>query len=194
MYYQPNGSPHIKTKKLFRFKEPKNRLHGMLEAFTEGGPAFADASKGLSGYIWHAFVRNDDVIFKREDLDEEHLIFSKPGIEQIDVTIDQNMRPFIPYVVNGLAYYWHFNAENSTYSEVQLPTDIKYPRCELDKRAVEDIPSSDIILGYTREGNLCYRIQRERYLKEYIIATDPKKSMLWRCGKLQDDRFGYQWR
>ncbi len=57
-----------------------------------------------------------------------------------------------------------------------------------------NIPNSDIILGYTRAGNLCYRIQRERFGKEYIIATDPKKTMLWRIGRLVDDRFGYQWR
>lgn len=194
MYYQPDGYPHIKTKELYLFKEPKNRLHSMLEAWTDGGPVLNNAAEGLTGYNWQAFIRDDNVIVKREDQTDEHIIFNKPGIQQLDFTVDQNMRPFSTYVIQDKAYYWHFNSEDSTYSEVALPLDIKYPRCELDKRDLADIPSSDIILGYTRAGNLCYRIQRERYRIERIIATDPKKSMLWKIGKLQDDRFGYQWR
>ena len=195
MYYQPVGRPHVPTKGLYRFKAPKNRHHEMTVAFTEGGPVLADASKGLVGYVWKAFLNDySQVVVKREDQDELHVITTKENITQLDVTIDQNMRPFLTYVANGLPYYFHFNAEDSTYSEVALDPSIKFPRCELDMREEYNIPQSDIILGYTRDGNLCYRIQRERYGKEYIIATDPKKSMLWRIGRLVDDRFGYQWR
>ena len=195
MYYQPTGRPHIPTKDLYRFQDPKRRHHKMTVAYTQGGPVLADAYLGLVGYVWQAYVdEQNQIIVKREDLDELHVITTKQNITQLDLTIDQNMRPFLTYVADGLPYYFHFNAEDSTYSEVALDPSIKFPRCELDMRENHNIPNSDIILGYTREGNLCYRIQRERYGKEYIIATDQKKTMLWRIGRLVDDRFGYQWR
>lgn len=195
MYYQPNNIPHVMTKALYRFASPKNRHHKMTVAYTEGGPVLADAKQGLFGYVWHAYVDEQNrVIVKREDLDEIHIITTKPNITQLDLTIDQNMRPFLVYVADGLPYYYHFNADNSTYSEVALDPSIKFPRCELDMRELHETPNSDIILGYTRDGNLCYRIQRERFGKEYVIATDPKKTMVWRIGRLVDGRFGYQWR
>lgn len=195
MYYHPSGKPYVPTKALYRFEDPKRRHHKMTVAYTQGGPVLADASLGLTGYVWKAYIdAANRVIVKREDEATEHVIFVKSSISQLDLTIDQNMRPFLCYVVNGLPYYYHFNAEDSTYSEVALDPSIKFPRCELDMRENHNIPSSDIILGYTRAGNLCFRIQRERYEREHIIATDPKKTMLWRIGRLVDNRFGYQWR
>ena len=195
MYYQPQNTPHIATKDLYRFLAPSNRHHKMTIAYTQGGPAYADAAQGLTGYVWKAYVdEQDQIIVKREDLDELHVIATKPNITQLDLTIDQNMRPFLVYVVDGKPYYFHFNADDSTYSEVALDPSIKFPRCELDMRENHNIPNSDIILGYTRDGNLCYRLQRERFLQEHIIATDQKKTMLWRIGRLVDGRFGYQWR
>ena len=193
--YQYIDKIHRPTKDLYRFVSPKNRHHAMTTAYTEGGPVLADASLGLVGYVWQTYVdSNDQVIVKREDQDELHVITTKAGITQLDLTIDQNMRPFLTYVANGLPYYFHFNAEDSTYSEVALDPSIKFPRCELDMRENHNIPNSDIILGYTRAGNLCYRIQRERFTKEYILATIPHKSMVWRIGRTKDGRFGYQWR
>lgn len=195
MYYQPTGRPHIPTKDLYRFEEPKRRHHKMTVAYTQGGPEFANTALGLMGYVWKAYVdEQDQVIVKREDLDELHIITTKQNITQLDLTIDQNMRPFLTYVADGLPYYYHFNAEDSTYSEVALDPSIKFPRCELDIRENHNISESDIILAYTRDGNLCYRLQRERFGKEHIIATNPKKTMLWRIGRLVDYRFGYQWR
>lgn len=195
MYYQPENSPHVMSKGLYLFKSPRNRHYPMDVAYAIGGAELANAAHGLTGYVWKAYIdESGQIIVQREDLAERHVITTKQGVEQLDFTFDQNMRPFLTYVADGLPFYFHFNMEDSTYSEVALDNSIRFPRCELDKRETGEIPSSDIILAYTREGNLCYRVQRERYGKEYIIATNPKKTMLWRIGRLKDGRFGYQWR
>ena len=195
MYYHPNGKPHTLNADLYLFEEPKRRHHAMTVAYTQGGPTFANAEHGLLGYVWKAYVdEHSQVVVKREDTSDVYVITQKSGITQLDLTMDQNMRPFLTYVANGLPYYYHFNSEDSSYSEVALDASIKFPRCEIDMRETYDIPNSDIILAYTRDGNLCYRIQRERFGKEYIIATDKRKTMLWRIGRLVDGRFGYQWR
>lgn len=196
MYYHNHGKPYIPTKALYRLNEPKRRHHSMLIGYTEGGPVHSRAEHGLTGYVWKVFYKdnNDVVVIREDEPDTEYLITNKAGVTQLDMTFDQNMRPFVVYVADGLPYYFHFNADDSSYSEVALDPTIKFPRCELDYRETHEIPRSDIILGYTRDGNLCYRIQHERFTKENIIATDPKKSMLWRIGRLVDGRFGYQWR
>lgn len=194
MYYQPKGKPHTPTRALYRFKDPKCRHHAMTVSYAEGGAVLSNASIGLTGYVWKAYLSGDKVLLNREGEDAVHEVLTRDGITQLDLTFDQAMRPFITYVADELPYYYHFNAEDSTYSEVALDRSIKFPRCALDMPEAVNIPNSDIILGYTREGNLCYRIQRERFKVEHIIATDVKKTMLWRVGRLVDERFGYQWR
>ena len=191
MYYQPPGGPHVMTK-LAEFLPPRNRHYPMDIAYCEAGPTMTKAEDGMLGYVWKAFLRGNEICVKREDLDEIHVITTKENITQLDITFDQTMRPFLCYVRDGLPYYYHFNKDDSSYSEVALDPTVTFPRCALDMPY--DIPYSDIYIGYNRNGNLCYRIQRERFIKEYILATIPHKSMVWRIGRTKDDRFGYQWR
>lgn len=191
MYYQPTDRPHIMSK-LAEFLPPRNRHYPMDIAYCEAGPTMTKAEDGMLGYVWKAFLRGNEICVKREDLDEIHVITTQENITQIDITFDQTMRPFLCYVKAGLPYYYHFNKDDSSYSEVALDPTVTFPRCALDMPY--DIPKSDIYIGYNRNGNLCYRIQRERFTKEYVLATIPHKSMVWRIGRTKDDRFGYQWR
>ena len=191
MYYQPTGRPHIMTKSA-EFLPPRNRHYPMDIAYCEAGPTITRAEDGMLGYVWKAFLRGNEICVKREDLDEVHVITTKENITQLDITFDQTMRPFLCYVKDGLPYYYHFNKDDSSYSEVALDPTVTFPRCALDMPY--DIPNSDIYIGYNRNGNLCYRIQRERFTREYILATIPHKSMVWRIGRTKDGRFGYQWR
>ena len=191
MYHQPTGRPHVMTK-LAEFLPPRNRHYPMGIAYCEAGPTMTKAEDGMLGYVWKAFLRGNEICVKREDLDEIHVITTKENITQLDITFDQTMRPFLCYVKDGLPYYYHFNKDDSSYSEVALDPTVTFPRCALDMPY--DISNSDIYIGYNRNGNLCYRIQRERFTKEYILATIPHKSMVWRIGHTKDGRFGYQWR
>ena len=191
MYYQPPGGPHVMTK-LAEFLPPRNRHYPMDIAYCEAGPTMTKAEDGMLGYVWKAFLRGNEICVKREDLDEIHVITTKENITQLDITFDQTMRPFLCYVRDGLPYYYHFNKDDSSYSEVALDPTVTFPRCALDMPYA--IPNSDIYIGYNRNGNLCYRIQRERFTREYILATIPHKSIVWRIGRTKDGRFGYQWR
>lgn len=191
MYYQLTGRPHIMTK-LAEFLPPRNRHYPMDIAYCEAGPTMTKAEDGMLGYVWKAFLRGNEICIKREDLDEIHVITTKENITQLDITFDQTMRPFLCYVKDGLPYYYHFNKDDSSYSEVALDPTVTFPRCALDMPY--DISKSDIYIGYSRDGNLCYRIQHERFTKEHILATIPTKSMVWRIGRTKGGRFGYQWR
>lgn len=194
MYYHPTGNVYVISKGINKFLYPKNLHHAMTIAYTEAGPKLTDTQYGLTGYIWKAFVRGNQIVLQRIDLSEEHIMVTKDNITQVDVTFDQTMRPFIVYVADNQAYYLHYNKTTFNYEEVTLPSNVTFPRCELDMRNPDEIPFSDIILGYINGNNLCYALQRERFTVEHVIATDSKKSMLWRIGRLVDGRFGYQWR
>lgn len=200
MYYHPDNRDYtqIKVGNLggVDFLPPRAYHYGMLEAYSDGGPTISKVEDGLTGYVWHTYLDRDKVYIQREDLPESQpmLLITHKGITQIDVTFDQTMRPFLVFVADGGANYLHFNAITNAYDVVKLPDTVISPRCELDYRKVQDIPRSDIILGYTNAGKLCYRLQRERFLKEHKIAEDPKKTLLWRIGRLTDGRFGYLWR
>nr|DAD83090.1 MAG TPA: Tail fiber protein [Podoviridae sp. ctlpi2] len=167
----------------------------MRVAFSGGGKTYGVAADGTTGYVWKAWVDGDAVRLRREDTNDDRVEFTAPSITQIDLCFDQNMRPFFTYVSAGVAYYRYYDFDTDTYNAVSLrDSAIRFPRCVLDDPDPANAPKSDIILGYTRAGNLCYRIQRERFLKEYIVATDPKKTMLWRVGRTTDFRIGFQWR
>lgn len=200
MYYHPDKKSYDKVKVTnhggANFLAPKSYHHGMLEAYSDGGPVIANVDAGLTGYVWHAYVEGDKVYLNREDTPtaEPQVLLTRAGITQIDLTFDQTMRPFLAFVASGKPYYLSFSGDTSTYTTVKLPDTVVSPRCEIDYRDILDIPRSDIILGYTNAGNLCYRLQRERFLKEHKIAKDPKKTLLWRIGRLTDGRFGYLWR
>lgn len=195
MYVMPEGRSYKPTQQLYMFTEPKRRHHRMTVAYAEGTEELAVTSrKGLTGYIWRVYVDVDDVFIEREDLGVPTKLFSYPGITQIDLTFDQNARPFVTFMADGKSFYYHFDPQTNSYNYVELPTGSTFPRCELDYRLVDDAPRSDIILAYLRDGVVYYCIQRERYLKEYEVGRDPKKSMLWRIGRCIDGSFGYHWR
>lgn len=197
MYYQPEDKSYrVVYKRQVDFIHPRDRHYPMAEAYTEGGAVIGKTDDELQGYVWKAYIKGDKVLLHREDSPTDTLLtlVTQKGVTQIDITFDQTMRPFLTYVAGGKAYYLHFNANSSKYEKVALPNDVTSPRCEIDYRDKEDISKSDIILGYTNQGKLCYRIQRERFSKEHVIMTDPKKTLLWRVGRLKDGSFGYQWR
>lgn len=186
--------PHL-LNKLAEFKSPRDRHYPMTVSYCDGGAVVADINGSLVGYVWKLSIAdNNDVVLEREDGQKRHILFNKPNISQIDFCFDQTMRPFVVYVVDEQAYYYHFDPITSTYGEVVLDASIKFPRCALDYTAEEDIPKSDIIIGYTNNGKLCARLQRERFSIEYVLATNNKKSMVWRVGRTKDNRFGYMWR
>lgn len=194
MFYQPDGKPFV-VSKIHRFTAPKNRHHNMQVAFSDGGKTYGSVADGVTGYVWKAWIDGDAVKLRREDLGDTRTEFTASGLTQLDLCFDQNMRPFFAYVLGGVAHYRYYDFDTNTYNAVSLVDPaIRFPRCALDDPDPANAPQSDIILGYTRNGNLCYRIQRERFQKEYIVATDAKKTMLWRVGRTTDLRFGFQWR
>ena len=193
------GFKDLPTTILSPIARPRNEFYGLHKSKSYGGVAIGDTSEPLNKYIWDGEYDKDagSFSFWRRDLGKntKTTVFEgKKDILSIDFCFDQNMRAFISYEQNYQSYYWHFNAENSTYDEVKLENATRFPRCCLYTAQPYSIPDSDIVIAYIRNNKLLFRVQRERFLKEYLIKEDPKKTMLWKFWFSNDGRVIFQWR
>ncbi len=177
------------------FLPPRNRHYPMTVVYSLGGIDIGNYTQGLAKYVWKAYIEDDTIYVEREDKPStKQAVLTKQNITQLDLAFDQSMRVFLTYVADNKAYYYGFNAQTSDYQEIQLAKGIEFPRCSIDFHEQELVNRSDVILGYVRGENLCYRVQRERFTKEHVIASNANKSMLWRIGRTKDNRFGFMWR
>lgn len=174
------------------FAEPRNRLTKATEEYSLGGIELEDTSKGLQSNIWVSYLGSDNNIFiKRIDREESIVVFEFPNIDWLSFTFDQNMRPVHSFMSKGKSYIRFYSG---TQFEIKELIGARFPNIILDLYEKEDIPKSDIVLAYVRDGKLIYTLQRTKFTDEVIIATDTNKSMVQKIGILVDGRFGFHWR
>lgn len=140
-----------------------------------GGRALNDASEGLQVHTWTASF--DSISAGNVSLAApgfpETVIFTAPGITEISLAFDQNMRPFFAYVQDGQAKFRWYDTVVGTNVITNLNVADQWPRCCMDdKRDMQTSQgTNDIILAYVRAGNLYYRQQRDRFEVEYLLYT-----------------------
>ena len=187
-----------KSKKDFYFSElhsfayPKNLHHSNVESYTLGGATIGESKTDLNTHTWYGYLDGKAIKIKRVDLNDEHTILEAENITELDFTFDQNMRPVVTYVSNNKPYIYIYDANK--FTSIALDERFKYPKVELDNKILKSLPSSDVILGYTYEGKLCYRMQRDRFLIEYVVGQNKLKTILQKIGITTDGRFAFQWR
>ena len=176
-----------------QFLYPRSKSYPLTESWENGGVALSDPSEELTKYVWQAWTDGTTITVKRDDLATETVLITDSNITEVDLTFDQNMRPCIACVANGISkLYWY---DSSLAMQV---TDnfvgITSPRVSLDDKRRFNVGNSDIIFAYQKDNDLCYRVQRERFGVEHVLATNPKKRLLWRIGMGRKNRFLFYWR
>jgi hypothetical protein len=98
------------------------------------------------------------------------LYVSSSGITEVALAFDQNMEPTIAYLENGLVKLrWFDISVNSIVTTSYAGASSPMLTMD-DKRAVAGA-DNDVIFGYTRDGQVRYRQQRDRYLTEYTLGA-----------------------
>ena len=121
--------------------------------------------------IWTCTVVGDSIVVYADDIPET-VLFNAPGTTEVSLAFDQNMRPFVAFVQAGQAkYYWYDSLIADTVI-TNLPTGSTSPRATLDDHRQLELNTSDIIMVYIRDGNLYFRMQRDRYLVERLLYPD----------------------
>ena len=175
------------------FNHPRSKSYPLTESWDNGGVALSDPSEDLTKYVWQAWTDGTTITVKRADLDTYHVVLMDSNITEIDLTFDQNMRPCIAYVANGISKLYWYDSQQAKQVITEY-ADISSPRVSLDDKRRFNVANSDIIFAYQKDDTLCYRLQRQRFSVEYVLATNPKKRLLWRIGMGRKNRFLFYWR
>jgi hypothetical protein len=138
------------------------------------GAALNDPSEGLEVQVWTLRLEIDEgtelgTFYLSAPTVTEFVPFSGIGITEGSIAFDQNMNPFIGYLQNGVAKYWWFDTVIAQQVHSELPAGSSSPRACLDDKRRLQTSASDVIMCYTRSGNLYFRAQRDRYTVEYLL-------------------------
>ena len=129
-----------------------------------GAESIGDPSSGLSYQLWTASINEyNRVVLTSENNDNEVLIEVPSNTSKLTFAFDQNMRPVIAYSVADDTYlYWYDTSESDYVTTLFVNTSS--PALTLDERRQDYILNSDVVFMYIFNNNLCYRLQRDRYL------------------------------
>lgn len=149
--------------------------------YEDGGIAIQDPSEGLLYQQWRARLFDPGESSSRVMLSApntpEFTLLGLPGLTEISVSFDQNMRPVLAFVQSGVAKLRWYDSVAGDQVITEIGADVITPRVSLDDKrflATNGYQTSDVILAYVRGGNLYTRIQRERYETEHLMAEGVK--------------------
>lgn len=140
-------------------------------AYALGGVALSDASQGLAVQLWTATAKPTHVELTAPNQATPIVILTQPDIAELTLAFDQNMNVTLAYVQLGQAKLYWFDTFISAYTITTFPLAIS-PRVTLDDRRELQTALSDVVLGYVRADNLYFRLQRDRYLNEYLLKLN----------------------
>lgn len=167
----------------------------------EWGPiAISDPSRGLMYQTWRARMENDFVYLSAPNT-PEFVLLDLPNVTEISFTFDQNGRHIFVYVQAGVVKMHWYDTALGDYTTTTYEGDLITPRITLDDKRETQRDISDVVLFYVKpirneqdiiiDGALYMRMQRDRYLIEYQMATSLTGGIV-KCGMMNNWRLGVQ--
>lgn len=143
-----------------------------------GGVAINDGSQGLNNWVWTVNVEPDGAVKLWREGEAATTVLVQTDIADIALAFDQNMQPVLAWesTTGELFLYW-FNPVIQSFVTDSFGLG-RNPRLAMDDKRTLSLGTSDVIFAYISEGKLCYRMQRDRFVTEYIVATDITDSRL----------------
>lgn len=157
--------------------DPVKRPGDFLVDYERGGRALNDPSDGLRTQVWTLEVERDKTdidtwhVYARATLAGKHLLFSATHIEEASLAFDQNMRPFVAYVQQGVTKYWWYDSTVPGQVHTTLGAGYRSPRCTTDEKRDWHLELSDIMLFYIKGNTLYRRQQRDRFTNEKALKV-----------------------
>lgn len=161
------------TPVIAEFGDADAMVRGMASDFERGGVAIGDPTQGLDVATWEAYVDGDQVKVHTYPGGADTVLFTDPGVTELRLAFDQNMRPAIAFVSDGLAKLYWYDPVRQAAVITTIPNATSPVLCLDDKRDGQR-DFSDILLFYLRgtpdEPRLLMRAQRDRYGVEYDLG------------------------
>lgn len=165
----------------------KGLPHSLKVDYETGPVGIQDPSEGINYQIWSGIVNPTEGIYLWADNTPIAKYLSLADISEFNFTFDQNANLAIVYVRYGIAYLYWYDSTISDMTTTTLGSNYISPKLSLDDKRSESSATSDIVLGYIRNNNLCIRLQRDRYETEYVLELDVR-------GRIDSMGMGKNWR
>lgn len=142
--------------------------------FEIGGVAIGDTSQGMENTIWKASYEGSNVKLGKFG-ETSQIMFTVPNLVRLALAFDQNMNPCYAWEngADGYVNLMFFDSQISAYTTVTF-YGITSPCLTLDDHRSSFSGSSDIIFAYLKDGQICYRQQRDRYEIERVLTAEPQ--------------------
>ena len=152
---------------------PDNLDSTPLEDWELGGIGLSDSSQGLMYQSWHLVVSGTGVntaVYVDAPNTPSTFLFSLQNITWARLAFDQNMRPVVSYVAGSGPGFWWWDPTIPGVTFTSLPSSVISPCVTMDdKRDLQTrLGNNDVVMCYINSGDLCYRLQRDRYGIEYV--------------------------
>lgn len=152
------------------FTAPRDRVYDPMVSYHEGGNTLYAAAPSRRLKVWKAdyaagFIR---VTPEDESLPPNNVV-AVANVTSISLAFDANMFPVLAYCENGTFKLRWYNAAASDISITEL-VGVTAAQIAVDDLRPELIGRDDIILAYTKGGNLYWAMQRDRYTVEHLIG------------------------
>lgn len=154
-----------------------------------GSAAIGAADAGRLSHLWHSEYDGSKLELVNSEM--RFTALELADISSHSFAFDQNMRPAVAYVRHGRTALLYRDAAAGEYIIRTFGEGFHSPQLSLDDPREQQISRSDIILSYVRNGLLCYRRQRDRYLIEHVLS-DAKNQKLTQAGMTRNLR--WRWR
>lgn len=146
------------------------RVISALVDYERGGIALSDGSQGLNVQTWKCSYEQSRFILTPET-GPASVVLVVDSVVAMSFTFDQNMRPVIAYEQNDDLWLWWWDTTTSQRVFTKFGPG-RCPRLTLDDKRDSQTSNSDVIFAYIKPNNdLCFRLQRERYLTERVLKS-----------------------
>ena len=163
--------------------------------YETGGIAVSDPLEGHLVQVWKTqIINNNTDIELSAELVTPTIIYSGADISEVSLTFDQNMRTTFSFVEGGVSKLRWYDSSVQGFVTTEFDAGVITPRVSLDDKRATQMGTNDIILAYIREGNLYFRMQRDRFGVEYLLKEPANSSGIIKIGMNTVNRFQFQLR
>lgn len=151
------------------FVAPYDRNYNPNKAFSSGGVAIGDPSQGRDMQNWEAAIEGDNIVVRPEG-GAVQLTLSAPGAVDVTLAFDGNMAATVAWLTGTTASLYYYDSIVGGYITKTF-ADVTSCRVCIDDIRTFNTTNSDILLVYTKGGNLYWRQQRDRYDVERLVGA-----------------------
>lgn len=179
----PDGE--LSTSSIYAAFLVPNRIDELID-YEWGGIDLYDSSLGIQAKLWTCYYDNGVIKAKTDSV--EYVLLTVANVTALSFAFDLNMRPVVTYVVNHEVFLWWYDTAVAQHVTTSFGSLIITPQLSLDDHRSIYSANADVIFAYIKAGQLCIRLQRDRYQIEYELGSG---QALIQIGMMKNNRFGF---